>query len=90
MRLVHVSLMTLALAAASPALAQNTTTTNPGTPNTSVTTNPPAAVVERDRDHGNWGWLGLLGLAGLAGLMPRKNRVAERTTLNETSGTVRR
>jgi hypothetical protein len=57
MRLVHVSLMTSALAAASPALAQNTTTTNPGTPTTPVATNPPAAVVERDRNHGNWGWL---------------------------------
>ena len=86
MRLRHVTLVALTLAAASPALAQ-VTTTNPASP---TAANPPARVVEHDNDRGNWGWLGLLGLAGLAGLMPRKDRMTDRTTLNDTTGTIRR
>jgi hypothetical protein len=89
MSLFRVSLIMLALAAASPAFAQNSTA-NPGAPNASVATNQPPPVIERDRGHTDWGWLGLLGLAGLAGLMPRKRHVAERATLNDTSGTIRR
>ncbi|WP_236960920.1 WGxxGxxG family protein [Methylobacterium durans] len=77
--------MALALATAAPALAQNTTA-NPGAPSTA---NPPTHVADHD-DSGKWGWLGLLGLIGLAGLMPRKDRVAARTTLDNTSGAVRR
>ena len=89
MGLFRVFLITLALAAASPAFAQNSTA-NPAAPNASVATSQPPPVIERDRDHTDWGWLGLLGLAGLAGLIPRKRHVAERTTLNDTSGTIGR
>ncbi|MDB5644417.1 WGxxGxxG family protein [Methylobacterium sp.] len=90
MRLFHVSLITLALAAATPALAQTTTTspgatnpgvTNPAANNTGVVTPP----VRSDRDeHHDYGWIGLLGLAGLAGLMRRNHRVVPGTTHNVT------
>ena len=82
MRLIHVSLMTLALATATPALAQNTTT-SPGA-NTAGVVNPPA---RSDREeHHDYGWIGLLGLIGLAGLMRRNHRVVPGTT-NHVSGT---
>ena len=82
MRLIHVSVMALVLAAATPALAQNATT-DPGTNNSGMA-NPPARS-DRD-DHHDYGWIGLLGLAGLAGLMRRNHRVVPGTT-NNVSGT---
>ena len=81
MRLIHVCVMTFALAAVTPALAQNATT-NPGTNNAGMA-NPPARS-DRDDRH-DYGWIGLLGLAGLAGLMRRNHRVVPGTT-NNVSG----
>lgn len=31
-------------------------------------------TVRTDRDHSDWGWIGLLGLFGLAGLLPKNRR----------------
>jgi MYXO-CTERM domain-containing protein len=33
---------------------------------------------DSNRDHNNWGWVGLLGLAGLGGLAGRKRDVSNR------------
>ena len=83
MRLIHVSLVTLILAAATPALAQNTTT-GAGANNAGMA-NPPARS-DRD-DHHDYGWIGLLGLAGLAGLMRRNDHRVVPGTTNNVSGT---
>lgn len=77
-KFVGTSLITASLAVLPltvPAHAQsNAPGTSTGTStqqNSNVDTRGPIST-NTDRDHNNWGWLGLLGLAGLAGLA-RKN-----------------
>jgi MYXO-CTERM domain-containing protein len=66
---LRISALTLALLAASPALAQE------ATDDTATTTQ--ATTQDNGTD---WGWIGLLGLIGLAGLAGRRRNDATTTT----------
>lgn len=46
-------------------------------------------VVRTDRDHNDWGWIGLLGLIGLAGLIPKK-RVCDQDRSDTGNRTINR
>lgn len=87
MRMFQVCLTSLALAVATPALAQ----TLPIAPAVNIpgaatsTTVDPLAHANRN-EHYDFGWLGLLGLIGLAGLM-RGRRHDVPGTAHSVSGT---
>ena len=66
------------LGTATPAIAQDTATTDP-----MATTAP--VEEDRDDDSGKWGLLGLLGLAGLLGLKRRDRDDDRRTTTGNTT-----
>jgi MYXO-CTERM domain-containing protein len=67
----------LFFASATPAMAQDTVTTDPAVTTTDVR--------DDDDDNGEWGWLGLLGLAGLLGLKRRDDHRHTNTTGTSTS-----
>ena len=64
-----------------PAHAQSTTGTS--TTQDSNTNASGLITTNTERDHNNWGWLGLLGLAGLAGLANKKRHQTIHTVSNE-------
>ncbi|WP_147016574.1 WGxxGxxG family protein [Methylorubrum extorquens] len=82
MRLLPASLLALALVA-SPALAQQTTTS----PTTTQQTAPRA---DKDNNDFDLGWLGLIGLLGLGGLLGRRRHDHVATTSTTPGATVRR
>ena len=71
-----------------PAQAQ----TNTGTTSTQQDSNLNQATpidYNTERDHNNWGWLGLLGLTGLAGLLRKSRPTTVHTVSNDPNIGVR-
>jgi MYXO-CTERM domain-containing protein len=71
-----------------PAKAQSTTDTTTRQQNSNVEATGPITA-NTNRDHNNWGWLGLLGLAGLAGLARKKRPVTTQYVSNDPDVRVR-
>ncbi|MDB5594066.1 MAG: hypothetical protein JWM36_1027 [Hyphomicrobiales bacterium] len=66
---------------------------SPGTGAGGAAQNPPPSATssasttssDGQREHRDWGWIGLLGLAGLAGLMGRNRNRADPPSVNTSS-----
>lgn len=64
--------------------------TNTGTTSTQQDANQTGPIsYNTERDHNNWGWLGLLGLAGLAGLAKKSRPTTVHSVSNDPNIGVR-
>lgn len=70
------------------AQAQSSTDTTTTQQNSEVNAAGPITA-NTERDHNNWGWLGLLGLTGLAGLARKKRPATTQYVSNDPNVGVR-